>query len=412
MPLFYYIAKGKDGKTVKSVEEANSREDMANRLKNNGFFIISIREAGGGQKRAGGKLKFAKAKRKHSGIGLLDVAFFARNLATTLSAGVPLLRSLEIMAAETESLQLSSILGEIVMGIRKGLSLSEAIAQYPAVFSPLWRGIIEVGETSGNLPFVLEKLADYLELRVEFERKIKSAMIYPIILVLVAFAAVFIFFKVILPKFTTLFEQFNIALPLPTQILFALSRFVDRHFFVLLLGMLFGGFAFWYSLKRPETKKFLDRMVLTIPLLREGALFSYLERFSSTMYILLESGVPIVYTLEVVSKSLGNSILENEMLNIKENVRRGKSLSSELEKLEIFPPLVTEVARIGEEAGNLPEMFKKISVHYQKQLTTIIERLVSAFEPLMIVLMGVVIGAIVISLFLPMFKIATLGGSV
>lgn len=128
------------------------------------------------------------------------------------------------------------------------------------------------------------------------------------------------------------------------------------------------------------------------------------------MYILLESGVPIVYTLEVVSKSLGNSILEKEMLNIKENVRRGKSLSSELQKLEIFPPLVTEVAHIGEEAGNLPEMFKKISVHYQKQLTTIIERMVSAFEPLMIVIMGVVIGAIVISLFLPMFKIATLGG--
>ncbi|MBN2483656.1 MAG: type II secretion system F family protein [Candidatus Omnitrophica bacterium] len=410
MPLFYYIAKGKDGKTVKNVEDASSRDEIVSKLKGNGMFIISIREAEQ-KERGGGRLKIGRGKRKHSGINTLDVAFFARNLATTLSAGVPLLRSLEIMAAQTESKDLSKILSEIVLGIKKGLSLSESIAQYPAIFSPLWRGIIEVGETSGNLPFVLDKLSDYLELRVEFERKMKSAMIYPIILMCVAFGAVLLFFKVILPKFTTLFDQFNIALPLPTQILFNLSKFVDAYFFVLLFTMLILGGVGWYALKKPATKKYLDRLVLTLPLIRDGALYSYLERFSSTMYILLESGVPIVYTLEVVSKSIGNSLIEHEMLQIKENVRRGKSLSSELEKLDLFPPLVTEVAHIGEEAGNLPEMFKKISTHYQKQLTTIIERLVAAFEPLMIVMMGIVIGSIVISLFLPMFKIATLGGA-
>ena len=158
-------------------------------------------------------------------------------------------------------------------------------------------------------------------------------------------------------------------------------------------------------------KNILDRLALMIPILGGLTTLTCLERFSSTIFILLESGVPIVYSLEIVGRSIGNTVIEKEIFLVKENVKKGKTLSAELQKIRVFPPLVTEIARVGEEAGNLPEMFRKVSQHYQKEVSTKIDRLIAAFEPIMILLMGVVIGGIVISLFLPLFKIASLGGN-
>ena len=405
MALFYYIAKTKDGKTIKQVEDVSSKEEIIGRLREKGLFIVSLREF---ERRRGGGL--LKKRKKHAGVKLLDLTFFARNLATTISSGVPLLRSLEIISVQTESDKLSKVLTNIIQEIKRGLSLSESVQKHPNIFSSFWLGLIEVGETSGNLTFVLEKLADYLELRLDFERKIKSALIYPIILVIAAFIAMFIFFKMILPKFTVIFKQFDIELPFLTELLFNTSKLVNEHFLLIILftgGCIAG---IWFGLKHPLMRRIIDKVVLFIPILSGVTTVSYLERFSSTIYILLESGVPIVYSLEIVAKSIGNSVVERDILFIKENVKKGKTLSGELQKIPIFPPLVTEIARVGEEAGNLPEMFRKVSVHYQKEVSTKIERLIAAFEPIMILLMGVVIGGIVVSLFLPLFKVATLGG--
>lgn len=409
MPLYYYIAKTKDGKSIKEVEDVSTREELISRLRDRGLFIISIKELE--KRRELSSLGIFRSKRKHAGIKALDLAFFARNLSITLSSGVPLLRSLEIISFQTESAKLSQVLRKIIQGIKKGLSLSEAIAKHPKVFSPLWTGLVEVGEASGNLTFVLERLADYLELRLDFERKVTSALIYPVILVIFAIGAVFFFFKFILPRFTTIFDQFNITLPLLTQILFNVSKFVNRNFLFIVIGFVGVVMGIWYLRRNPLGKRFLDKLKLAVPLVNKLAIVSYLERFSSTMYILLESGVPIVYTLEVTGRSVGNTALEKDILALKENVKKGRSLSSELSKMPLFPPLITEVARVGEEAGNLPEMFKKISVHYQKELSTRIERLIAVFEPVVILVMGVVIGTIVISLFLPLFKLSTMGGA-
>lgn len=408
MALFSYVAKSKDGKTLKGAEEVSSREELANRLKNKGLFIISIRELS--EKTSPGATSFFSRKKGHMGVSLLDLAFFARNLSTTLSAGVPLLRSLEVLSSQTESSKLRATTIEIVNDIKRGLSLSEAVAKYPQIFSSLWRGITEVGEATGNLPFVLDKLAVYLEMRLDFERKVKSAMVYPVILMVVACLAMFIFFKLILPKFTSLFEQFDIQLPLPTQILFNISEFVNSNFLLLMVIFAAIGAGAYYARKQPAVIEFLDRFFLKIPLVSNLVILTCVERFSSTMYILLESGVPIVYTLEVVAKSIGNSFFTQRLMSLKESVKQGKPLSAEIARVPFFPTLVTEIVSIGEEAGNLPEMFKKLSDHYQKDLSTSIDRLVAAFEPLMIVFMGLIIGSIVISLFLPLFKISTMGG--
>ena len=408
MPKFRYKAKTKDGKTVKEVLNLSTKDDVIARLRAKGLLIISIAEV-----KEGGGSPFLSAFSTHKGkrakIKPYDLAFLARNLSTTLSSGVTLLRSLEILSFQAESIKLEKVLKHCSEYIKEGLSLSEAIVKYPKVFSPLWRGLIEVGEASGNLPFVLEKLADYLEVRMNFERKIKGALIYPAILFFVAVGAVIIFFKFILPKFTALFDQFDIELPLATKIIFNISKFFENHFLLVMIIMAAIGFGFSLFTKRPETRKIWDRIKLKLPIIGSLTFLGALERLTSTTFILLDSGLPLVYTLEVVARGTGNSVLEKNLLQVTERVRDGASLSDELRKMEIFPLLISEMAKIGEETGSMPQVFNKISTHYQKDLASRVERLIAAFEPLMIVLIGVVIGGIVIALFLPLFKLSTLG---
>jgi len=411
MPLYYYIAKTKDAKTIKEVSDVGSKDELIGRLKSKDLFIISIEEIGKKKKKpSGGKFLSVRKMGRHRGIKGFDMCSFARYLSTTLSAGITLLRSLELISIQTDSLTLADTLKKISDDVKSGLSLNEAVQKYPNIFSSLWTGIIEVGESSGNLPFVLEKLADYLEMRLGFERKVKSALIYPTMVSIFGGIAVAIFFKFILPRFTVIFKEFNIKLPLLTQLLFNISNFFNKNFLLVMVSVVFLGVGFWRFKDSPFFKDFMDRVALALPVISRLTLTSALERFSSTMYILLESGVPIVYSLEVVSKSVGNSVMEKSLTYARENVRKGRSLSSELAKIELFPVLISEIASIGEEAGNLPQMFQRVSVHYQKELSTKLERLVALFEPLLIFLLGITIGAIVIALFMPIFKLVTLGG--
>lgn len=409
MPKYSYLAKTKDAKTIKDIEEAASREELIAKLKTRGLFIVSVNEAVAKTDQSFLSF-FAKQKGKRSSIKLYDLTFLARNLATTLSSGVTLLRSLEIISSQTESAKLGKILKECGQHIKEGLSFKEAIAKYPGAFSPLWRAIVEVGEASGNLPTVLDKLADYLEIRMEFERKIISALVYPIILVGAMTIAVFVFFKFILPKFVMIFKDFGISLPLPTQIIFAIAEFIDKNFIVVIIGFIALIVAISIFMRRPETKDIRDRISLKLPIAGEIFFLFALDRFTSTLYILLDSGLPLVYALEISARGIGNNVLERNIMFVKNKVKDGASLSREFSKLNIFPALISEMAKIGEETGSLPEIFQKISKHYSRQLTTRVERMIVAFEPIMILVLGAVIGAIVISLFLPLFKIATGGG--
>jgi len=406
MPKYIYLAKTKDAKTIREREGAPSKEELVSRLRARGLYIVSIKEV----KEEKGPREFLVIKKgKRSSIKAHDLALFARNLSTTLSSGVTLLRSLEVIANQTESASLEKILKECIEDVREGLSLSEAIAKRPHVFSSLWQGIIEVGEAGGNLPFILERLADYLEMRIEFERKIKSALIYPSVLMFAVVFALLFFLKFVLPKFTSLFTQFNITLPLPTQIVFKIGDFFKKNFLLIILGIGVLIFSFTFFRRRPLMKRIWDKVNFKLPIIGKLVLLSCLERLTSTIYILLDSGLPLVYTLEVAAKATNHTFLEKDLLFVKEKVREGASLSDELRKMNIFPLLISEMAKIGEETGSMPEVFKKISLHYQKELTTKVERLIAAFEPLMILFMGIIIGGIVISLFLPLFKIATLG---
>jgi type II secretory pathway component PulF len=413
MPRYIYVAKTKDGKTLREKEEAFSKEELISRLRARGLFIVEVQEVkvGVASKKTKVTIKF-KAGKRYS-VKISDLTFLARNLSTTLSSGVTLLRSLEIISLQTTSLQLAKALGECGNYVKEGLSLSEAIGKYPKIFSHLWRGIVEVGEASGNLPLVLDRLADYLERRMEFERKLKSALVYPSIIIVAAILAMFIFFQFILPKFAEVFDQFNIDLPLLTQILFDISKIFQKFWYFIIGGIIALAVFFFRSQKDPQLKKVWDKIYLQIPLIKDLVFLSCLERFNSTMHILLESGLPLVSTLEIAGHAVGNSLIEKSIIYIKDRVKEGHSLSAEFTKQALFPPLISEMSKIGEETGTLPQVFEKVSVFYQKDLTSKLERFIAAFEPLMILSLGVAIGILVISLFLPLFKLSTLsGGSV
>jgi type IV pilus assembly protein PilC len=310
---------------------------------------------------------------------------------------------------QSQSGKLESILKECSAHIRDGLSLAEAIAKYPKIFSQFWLGIVKVGESSGNLPFVLNQLADYLEMRMEFERKIQSALVYPIILSVAAVAAVFVFLKFIFPKFGELFESFDIELPALTQWIFSLSKFVEHNWFIIFAALAGAYFVFRNLRHRPEVKKLIDRIIFKIPIFGNIIFLIYIERFTSIVHIMLESGLTLVYTLDITADSIGNTVFQKKLRLAAEKVREGGSLSEQLSQEGIFPLLVSEMSKIGEETGTMPDVFKKVSDYYLKELSSKVESLVAAFEPIMIVVMGITIGILVIALFLPLFKLSSLG---
>jgi type IV pilus assembly protein PilC len=407
MPRFNYKVKNKSGDTLKDSQEAISKADMISRLRREGYFIISISEE---KTKKGKRASFSKKKqKKRQSVKLADLTFLARNLATTLSSGITLLRGLELVSYQSQSGKLESILKECSAHIRDGLSLAEAIAKYPKIFSQFWLGIVKVGESSGNLPFVLNQLADYLEMRMEFERKIQSALVYPIILSVAAVAAVFVFLKFIFPKFGELFESFDIELPALTQWIFSLSKFVEHNWFIIFAALAGAYFVFRNLRHRPEVKKLIDRIIFKIPIFGNIIFLIYIERFTSIVHIMLESGLTLVYTLDITADSIGNTVFQKKLRLAAEKVREGGSLSEQLSQEGIFPLLVSEMSKIGEETGTMPDVFKKVSDYYLKELSSKVESLVAAFEPIMIVVMGITIGILVIALFLPLFKLSSLG---
>jgi type IV pilus assembly protein PilC len=407
MPRFNYKVKNKSGDTLKDSQEAISKAEMISRLRREGYFIISISEEKSKEKKRSSLFK--KKQKKRKSVKLADLTFLARNLATTLSSGITLLRGLELVSYQSQSGKLESILKECSAHIRDGLSLAEAIAKYPKIFSQFWLGIVKVGESSGNLPFVLNQLADYLEMRMEFERKIQSALVYPIILSVAAVAAVFVFLKFIFPKFGELFQSFDIELPALTQWIFSLSKFVEHNWFIIFAALAGAYFVFRNLRHRPEVKKIIDRIIFKIPIFGNIIFLIYIERFTSIVHIMLESGLTLVYTLDITADSIGNTVFQKKLRLAAEKVREGGSLSEQLSQEGIFPLLVSEMSKIGEETGTMPDVFKKVSDYYLKELSSKVESLVAAFEPIMIVVMGITIGILVIALFLPLFKLSSLG---
>lgn len=409
MAKFTYSARDHQGQRVTGSDEAASADILISRLQLKGLFITGITAEP--EKAADKEIKSKPLVHKfsHTGVKEEDLTLFARQLSTILGSGVPLLKSLNAILRQVDSRKFYSMLEEVTANVEAGFSLRDALAKYPRVFPALWLNLIETGEASGSLPAVLEKLAGYLEVKAAFKRKIVSAMVYPMILMFVALTAIVVFILVIVPKFTEIFKGFDIQLPLATKILIFISEFLQKKFFLIFISIGSIIFLFRRFVQTKQGKALFDEFILKVPVLNDFITIAETERFCSTMATLLESGVPIIYCLEIAESSVGNSVVQRVIAEVKANVTEGKSLVEPLEKSGFFPPMVVQMISIGEEIGELDKMLNKIANFYSELLENRVTRLTVMFEPLMIIVMGAIIGGMVVSMFLPIFEIANIG---
>jgi len=401
MPYFSYIARDRTGKKIAGREEALSAEELTERLQAKDLFIISILPE---SEKVTSAIK-SRLLHQHKRITSNDLVLLCQQLSTLLDAGVPILQSLRIIAKQVSSIRLNKILGEIIQDMEKGLSLHESLAKYPQVFSELWVNLVESGEASGNLAEVLKRLSDYLERNAQFQRKLISSLIYPAILLVVGiFALLFLTIKII-PTFSALFSSFNVQLPLITRILIFVSNLIRKYFIFGFLGLSVFIFLFRQFLRSKGGRKSWESFLFNFRLTGNFFRALIVERFTSGMATLLESGVPILYALEICERSIANLVVAEIIRQVKEEVRAGKSLSLPLERSGFFEPMVIQMVAVGEEIGELPNMLKRINSFYREYVDNFLVRFTSLFEPVMLVVLGVIIGLMVIGVFLPLFQI-------
>jgi len=412
MPKFYYVARNRSGAKETGTEEALNQEEAVTKIQSKGLIIVNIIpeniEAPGPA--YVNKLVKIKSKPKHGGVSDEDLMLFCRQLSTLIGAGVTILMSLNIIAKQVSSRKLCEVIVDLTKNMEAGLSFHEAMAVHPKIFSDLWINLVESGEASGNLAIVLSRLAAYLEKTAEFKRKIISALIYPAILSVAGVGALLFLSIKIIPTFAEIFKSFNITLPFLTQVILGISTFLRKSMF-LLAFIIFGiVFAFKKYIETKPGRRSFENFKFKLPVFGEFFSALNIERFSSGMSTLLESGVPILYSLEISERSVDNLIMSDIIRKIKEDVREGKPLRESLERSNFFEPMVIQMISIGEEIGELPQMFKRINSFYQEYCDMFLGRFVALFEPFVLVFIGGIIGLMVIGMFLPIFKIANIGG--
>jgi type II secretory pathway component PulF len=410
MARFFYIARNNIGKKISGFEEGSTPEEVVSRLQARDLVVINVtpeyEDIKGLKEEVAGQ---QKARFRHYRVTSDDLVLFCRQLATLLGAGVTILKCLEIISQQVTSFRLYTIIKSLQKHMEAGLSLHEAMTKHPGIFSELWINLVESGEASGNLAVVLTRLANYLERNAAFRRRVISAVIYPIILMVAGLSALLFLTIKIIPTFIELFKGFDISMPFLTRILIAVSEFIRKYFLLTVFAIFISIFLFRNYIRTKEGRRKYERFVFKIPLFGELFRALIVERFSSEMSTLVESGVPILYSLEIAEHSVGNLIVGDILRKIKEEVREGASLSQPLGKSGFFEPMVVQMVTIGEEIGELSPMFKKINVFYQEYVELFLTRFSAMFEPIMLVVMGIIIGIMVIGLFLPIFQLARIG---
>lgn len=408
MPRFFYIARNRAGKKESGLEDASSQEEAISRLQARDLIVISIvpehKEGVSGIRQ--NVVSKAKFKPKHYRITSDDLVLFCRQLATLLGAGVTILKSLEIITQQISSRRLYNVIKDLQKKMEAGLSFHEAMAKHPSVFSELWINLVESGEASGNLAMILSRLAGYLERNAEFKKKVISALIYPLILFVASLSALLFLTIKIIPTFVDLFKGFNITLPLLTRILVGISAFIKSYIVIILVGIVVGTILLRKYIATKPGRLSFEKFLFSLPAFGEFFRVLVIERFTSEMSTLVESGVPILYSLEIAEHSVGSIVLGNIISKIKDDVREGKPLSEPLDKSGFFDPMAVQMVNIGEEIGELANMFKRLNVFYQDYIDTYLTRFTSMFEPIMLIFMGIVVGIMVIGMFLPIFQIA------
>lgn len=396
MPLFAYTAIDRSGRTVRSTLEADNEQLVLAKLRDQSLHCTDIKRAGKGIK----SISIGKKKVK-----LKNLVVFSRQFATMIDAGIPILRCLEILTGQTKDLTLREALEQISQDVKGGLALNEAIAKHPTIFSKLYVNMIRAAELGGILDTILDRLASFLEYESEIKGKIKSAMMYPVLVLIFSQIMLFALFSFVLPKFKDIFTGMNVELPPVTAALFAMGDFMN-HFWWLIILMMIGAFiAFKAWAKTPRGRHQLDFLKLRIPIVGELVLKMSIARFSRTFGTLINSGVPMMRSLEIVGETLNNRVLAIAIEQTRQSIREGNKLSAPLVASGLFPNMVTTMVDIGEESGRLSEMLVKVGDFYDSEVESTVKGLTSMIEPMLIIFLGCVVGFIAISIMTPIFKL-------
>jgi type IV pilus assembly protein PilC len=396
---YAYRVRTRDGRVVEGKMDADGEAAVASRLRSQGMVPIKISKEAKVSMRMEIRIIPAKVKLK-------DLAVFSRQFSTMINSGLALMRTLNILAEQTENPLLAKTTALLRDDVERGSSLSAAMSKYPKVFNTLYVSMVRAGETGGQLDTVLVRVADTLEADYKLRTQVKSAMTYPVVVAGISVLLVTAMLLFVVPTFAAMFEGLGGELPLPTQILMTLSNSAKFLVPLMIIGFIVG-FIVYKRVRaaNAEVRLATDKIKLKIPIF--GGLFQKvaLSRFSRTLALLLRAGVPVLQALDIVAETTGNEVLTRATTDVKDNVRSGETMAGPLARHDVFPPMVVQMISVGEDTGALDAMLDKIADFYDQEVTSTTESLTSLIEPLMIGVLGGIVGAMVIALYMPMFKI-------
>ena len=405
MPSFKYSARDQGGRTVTGIVSGKTQADAVADLRRRNLIVLDVRQSAGGAAKGKGKGGMLGALIRRPSATKEQLVIFTRQLSTMISAGVPLLESLEVLQEQADTPGFRFVLDGVIESVRSGTDLSTALERFGRVFPKVYVSMVRAGEVSGQLDDILVRLAEYLEASAKLKRDIRAAMTYPVIsLVLVLGIATFLMIGIV-PKFKEIFDTLEIELPSLTLGVLAVSYALKNHILAVMAGLA-GLIALFFIWKRTDWgERQWDWIALHVPVF--GPLFQKvaLSRFARTFATLIKSGVPILGALEIVSDTAGNRIISDTVDGAKENVRQGHTLAEPLMESKVFPPMVTRMVQIGEKSGSLEQLLEKISDFYDDQVSAAVKTLTSMIEPIMIGIMGFMVGGIVLAVFLPIFEL-------
>jgi type IV pilus assembly protein PilC len=397
MPVFTYRGTNKTGATVAGERTAGTKAEVSAALRRENINVSKLSEKG---------KEFNIPSFGGSGVDSKELAIFTRQFSVMIDAGLPLVQCLEILAGQQENKTFQKILNGVRGSVEGGATLSASMKQYEKVFDALYYNMVEAGETGGILDTILQRLSSYIEKNVKLKRAVQSAMIYPIAVFSIAGGVIILLLWKVVPIFTQLFNGLGAELPLPTRIVIQLSEFVGS-IYGFIIAAFFAGSVFalksWYG--TPQGRMAIDTIILKIPLIGPLMRKIAVARFTRTLGTLISSGVPILEGLDITARTSGNAVVERAITQTRKAVEAGRSLVDPLKDTGVFPGMVTQMIGVGEQTGAMDAMLQKIADFYEDEVDAAVKDLLTAMEPIMIVVLGVVVGGIVISMYLPLFSL-------
>jgi type IV pilus assembly protein PilC len=398
MPAYAWKGKNRLGEVQEGILVADSRDAAAITLRRNGIEVINVKA-----QQAGATKSFGKVKPK-------DLAIFTRQFSVMIDAGLPLVQCLEILGAQQANKGFQKIIGAVREDVEKGTTLQAALSKHPKAFNDLYVNMVGAGEAGGILDVILQRLSIYIEKAVKLTAKVRGAMMYPIAVISIAILVVAVIMIKVIPVFSSMYEGLGSKLPFPTLVCIAISNVLVNYGFWVVIGvvLLVVGLKQYY--KTPGGKLLLDRIILKIPIIGDLLLKVAVARFCRTLGTLTSSGVPILEGMEITARTAGNQVIQNAILKARDAVEQGRNISAPLMETKVFPPMVVQMVGVGEATGALDAMLAKVADFYEDEVDNAVATLTSLLEPVMIAVLGGIIGFIVIAMYMPIFNLANVVG--